>query len=303
MNNRLSVKEKLAHSGRKLAQWYGINRRFLRDSASRYARYPLDLDYSTIEAEIYRDYAPVFVLSTGRCGTEFLTVVLEASKDLAVYHTQRPELKHYKLEAYRANRTDPKALREIIKACRFESICDEYLRRRTYVETNNAITFFAPQLATLFPRSKFIHLIRDPAAFARSGMRRGWYSGRVESDIGILRNLDDANWESYDRLTKIGWLWNETNRFIQDVSSTIEANRFLVLRSEDLFSGTETAVEIFSFLGAQPPPVRKLKKVTSKKVNEQILGEFPPYKQWTPEQKASLRRFVSLHEAYGYKLS
>ena len=288
--------------GRRLGQWYDLNRRFLRTSVSRYARYAADIDYSTVERAIYEESSPCFVLSTGRCGTDFLAHVLEESRDLGVYQNPQPDLRFYKKDAYRANLTHPKALEEVIKSSRFEVILGEYRRGRRYVETNNAISFFAPQLAALFPRSIFIHLIRHPGDFARSGMRRGWYTGTIETDIGILRKSDDAEWGSYDRLMKIGWLWNETNSFIRDFSNTIDSDRFLLVRSEDMFRDRGVTHKIFSFLGAHSPTERALRRLTARKVNEQIIGEMPPFEEWSLEQKDSLKRCLTLHATYGYEL-
>ena len=302
MSKRLSIGQRAAYLWRKLGQWYDLNRRFLGTNVSRYARYAADIDYSTVERTIYEEYSPCFVLSTGRCGTDFLAHVLKASRDLGVYQNPQPEFRFYKKDAYRANPTHSKALEEVIKSSRFEIILGEYQRGRRYVETNNAICFFAPQLAALFPRSIFIHLIRHPGDFARSGMRRGWYTGTVETDIGILRKPDDAEWDSCDRLMKIGWLWNETNSFIRDFSNTIDSDRFLLVRSEDMFRDRGVILRIFSFLGARPPTERTLRRLTARKVNEQISGEMRPFEEWSQEQKDSLKRCLTLHEIYGYEL-
>ena len=302
MSKRLPIGQRAAFLRRKLGQWYDLNRRFLKNSVSRYAWYTADIDYSTITQKIYQEYAPCFVLSTGRCGTDFLAHVLEASPDLGVYQNPQPELRFYKNEAHRTNAADSRVLEEIIKSSRFEIILAEYQKGRRYVETNNAISFFAPQLAKLFPNSTFIHLIRHPGDFARSGMRRGWYTGTVEADIGILTDADDGDWDSYNRLTKIGWLWNETNRFIRDFSKTIDPDRFLLVRSEDMFRDQEVTLGIFAFLKARPPSERQLRRLISRRVNAQISGEMPRFEHWGRKEKDLLKRLLTLHETYGYRL-
>ena len=51
-----------------------------------------DCDWSTLDQTVMQETEPVFVLSTGRCGTELLTLMFNATSDVACFHSPKPEL-------------------------------------------------------------------------------------------------------------------------------------------------------------------------------------------------------------------
>jgi len=246
-----------------------------------------------------------FVLSTGRCGTAFLTTLLELSKDIRCEHQPSPELIYPSKLAYESSREDDGKLEIGIDMARYELVEWSFSRNQIYVETNNRITFFAPYLAKLFKQSMFIHLVRHPGDFVRSGIRRKWYSGKDYHDAGriVPTNGSFDNWNRMTQIEKIAWLWNETNQFVEDFKANLDdPNRFMFAKAEDLFSVPEMAVKIFKFLDLEPPLKGKINKAMKRPVNTQQGGDFPKYKQWNSEQKEQLKKYALLYAKYGYEL-
>jgi hypothetical protein len=242
-----------------------------------------------------------FVLSTGRCGTAFLTEILRRSDMLSVHHAPKPELEFLSSLVHHAP-PEPAALDLAVLAARFELLVDAYRSGAMYVETNNRITFFAPALARLLPNARFVHVVRNPADFVRSGMRRGYYAEGVVQHQR-LKPADDAEWSSYSELEKITWEWNEINGFIERFKASMPERRVLTLRSEALFREPDAMISLLEFVGAgnDDALVGAVRRGKFKPVNQQTKGSFPRYEQWPEADKAALRRLATLAPTYGYE--
>lgn len=246
----------------------------------------------------------IFVLSTGRCGTGLITDILSKSPRLRVEHNPKPELEYVSSIVHRDNISE-EAQKIAILAARFDLFfLDTFLRGKIYVETNNRISFFAPALADLLPNAKFIHLVRDPADFVRSGMRRRYYQDGVVQH----QRLDGSNyspWNTFSRLEKVAWEWNEINKKIENFKAIVDPGRVLMINSEALYKDPAMTFEIFDFIEFDNPFIgrkglQSLEKLLSTPVNKQKEGYFPKYAQWDESDKNAFQNIVTLAAKYGY---
>ncbi|MCF8241924.1 MAG: sulfotransferase [Melioribacteraceae bacterium] len=224
------------------------------------------IDYENLYNEVHQNAAPCFVLSTGRCGTHLLTKLLSRHQKLDVHHTPNPELVYYSNYAYENYNKKSETIEKVFDAARYEYIRDAFLLDLQFVETNNRITFFANQISNVYPNAKFIHLVRNPLAFVKSGLNRSWYSGKSDHDEGRI-TLKSEDWEKYSTVQKIAWLWNATNVFIEDFKSSIDSEKVITIRSEDLFSDYKVAVSIFNFLSQQSLRKKEIEKIIGRPTN------------------------------------
>lgn len=245
-----------------------------------------------------------FVLSTGRCGTLLISKILAKSSCLRVEHNPKPELEYASKVVHRDD-LNLHAQEIAVLASRFDLFfLDTLLRGKIYVETNNRISLFAPALAKLLPNAKFIHLVRDPADFVRSGMRRGYYQEGVTQH----QRLDGSNysvWNNFSRIEKIAWEWNEINSKIEEFKSNVDSNRVLTINSEMLYSNPATTHRIYNFLNIQnpyhgPKGNRLLARLLSNPINKQNEGAFPKYCDWSEQDKKAFHRIATLASKYGY---
>ena len=250
------------------------------------------------------DQAYVFVLSTGRCGTLLMTKILSRSSDLCVQHNPKPELEYASAVLHRDN-LGVEAQMLAMLAARFDIFfLDCYLRGKTYVETNNRISLFAPGLSRLLPKAKFIHLVRNPADFVRSGMRRNYYKqGFIQHQR--LDGSQNLCWQSFSQLEKIAWEWNEINLKIEDFKASTNTDRILTIKSEDLYEKKQTISQLFDFLGVSNPfygvkQEQSLREILANPVNAQKAGKFPRYRDWSERDKHALWRIATLAPKYGY---
>lgn len=226
-------------------------------------------DIDQLHNLIHISYNPCFVLSTGRCGTALLTKLFEKHSTLTPYHNPNPELTYHNAKAYHSGSHGSNETKAMVDSARYELIRDTFLLNKIYVETNPRITFFAPALAELYPKSTFIHLYRHPIKFIESGRSRNWYVDNTIREEGRLKPTNLSEWSNYNQEEKIAWLWQATNEFIEHFKRTIDPNRVLTIQAEQLFKDPVIAKSIYTHIGVAPLPEYKIAKIIRQPVNKQ----------------------------------
>jgi hypothetical protein len=235
----------------------------------------------------------VFVLSTGRVGSMTLARLLDLSPNLLVKHEPSPKLFRLSKANYHYPFESSEFSDSIFWTVREELINQALSSGQGYVETSPQATFFAPVILKAIPSVKFIHLVRHPADIVTSGMRRNWYGGHPSDNTRITPTSTDKygrDWSSMNQLEKNAWLWTETNCWIMDFLKAVPENQHITVRAEDLYNKKPDVInDVFDFVGAEAPSQKRVNKVLSKKHNQQTRGDFPSFKNWTPEMKDQLR--------------
>jgi len=264
---------------------------------------PLTLQAAELAQEQWEFVRPVWVLSTGRCGTLWLTELLRASSQLHVNHSDYPELIRQGALAYQDYHANPEMYQEILRAARDGYLAQTAALGQRYVETNNRITFFAYAIQAVYPRSRFIHLVRHPGDFVRSGLRRGWYQGAAH-DEGRIQRVDDLNgWERMSDMEKIAWLWNETNQYIETFLAQQPEETKLFIKAEEMFNSESKVNEILTFIDVEDIGQTAVRKMLSRRANVQRKRpEIPAYDEWSASEKEQVRRYTPLASRYGYTI-
>lgn len=236
----------------------------------------------------------VFVLSTGRTGTETIAALFTLARNVVSLHEPSPKMYEISRLAYEYSAD---ALARRLLSASFASLRSELLNTSLsyglgYVESSPQVTFLAPAILEKYPMARFIHLVRDPRDVVRSGMRRKWYDGHPSDATRIVpvhTSQDRQRWNEYNPFQKNLWLWAETNRWILEFTSRLPPETVLRVCSEDVFSGDEkTLHELYRFIGSPLPRRRKISQLLGRKLNAQISGHFPASKLWSAEQKTDL---------------
>jgi len=252
----------------------------------------------------------VFVLSTGRTGTETIAALFTLSGNVISLHEPSPKLYEMSRLAYEYP-AEPST--RTLLAASFRSLRSELLNTSLayglgYVESSPQVTFLAPAILEAFPMCLFIHLMRDPRDVVRSGMRRKWYAGHPGDATRIVPGPGSEHakrWNEYSPFQKNLWLWAETNRWILEFTSGLSPERGLLVRSEDVFSGDEkTLHDLYQFIGSPLPHSRKISRLLGRKLNAQVAGDFPPAALWSAGQKNDLFNIAGgMAKRLGYELS
>lgn len=272
------------------------------------------ISFSEFKTQVIKDenYAPVFFLSTGRTGTKLFTTLFEKSKHVKAYHNTKPEFIEQSKIVYEMSQagkdTEKEALySQIFFTGREDMMYKCHLHDKTFIETNNRITFFAESLKQLFPNAKFVYLYRHPGDFIRSGVMRKWYEGNSKSphEIGridaLKNNWAADQWADYDNIQKIAWLWRETNTYIEDFLKTIPANQQFSLNFSE--KDPQRILELINFCGATDINQDLVNKIIATPINQQKKGNFPKYKDWKEEDKNKVKSICKdLCDQYKFKL-
>jgi len=287
--------------GKAISGLWNANKNYFKNAVeSRKINVQTAYDYTELYDIVHKESEPCFVLSTGRCGTALLTKIFEENPDIYVYHLPTPELVYYSKFAYENYKYLSNEIKYIVDVARYDQIRNSFLLKKNFIETNNRITFFAYQLNELYPKAKFIHLIRNPFSFIKSGLARNWYTGKNLHDEGhITLNNDLEKWNNYSQTEKIAWLWNTTNQFIEDFKHTVKPERMQTFFAEDLFKKPETTEGISKFLNLKPLSTRQIESLIKKPVNK---GNIQKISTINIEMKQDLKTILTLAEKYNYVL-
>jgi hypothetical protein len=270
------------------------------------------VDQKTID-EMYHAYSPVFVLSTGRSGSKLIVSLLNLSDNVTAHHEPRPTLEYFSDYAFH-HQQEEKILSNMIDAARMESILEVFIKNRIYVESNQCLTFFAPVIAGLFKKSKFVHLVRHPGDFVRSAVRKGWHKNDSIWESGRVKMKDKNQWAQMDQIERLSWLWMTTNQFIEDFKTQVHKSRAFTLKFEDLVQKEKTVKKLLKFIGGYYIAPEIIKQTQRTKINElhihpnepptmKKVVDFPLYNHWDVETKNKLAGIIKdTPLRYGYIL-
>ena len=182
------------------------------------------------------------------------------------------------------------------------------------MESNQCLTFFAPVLAKLFKKSKFVHLIRHPGDFVRSAIRKGWHRNDSIWESGRVRMKDHTQWSQMGQDERLARLWRVTNLYILNFKRKVKPERFITVKFEDLTANIEMAKKCILFCVSEEIDTDIILKAQNKKVNELHIHPYEPpnmkkdieylhFKEWDKTNKEKLKKLVGkLAHGFGYKL-
>lgn len=271
------------------------------------------IDQRTID-EFFRDYSPVFVLSTGRSGSKFIHHILSQVESLTSYHEPPPMLMYFSNFAYH-NKNQPELLKAMFLAARLELLLASYNEQKTYIESNQCMTFFAPAIKDVFQNVRFIHLVRQPGDFIRSAVMKGWHLNDSIWESGRVRMQDCAEWDKLNQIERLAWVWVTTNAFIKSFLECVESDKTMTVRLEDISRKEDSIIQILRFLGSNNEiSTDRILQLQSNKVNElhihnneppnmKKMISYPRYTDWAEQDKELVRRMIGSHSSlYGYEI-
>lgn len=241
---------------------------------------------------------PIWVLSTGRTGTNTLTRLLKLSPEIDAFHEPAPELFQFSYDYYKGNIETFHALQTLVYL-RDELVFRSYRDGFIFVETNNRLTYVADLLLEIFPASKFIHIYRNPYDFIRSGMRRNYYRGHMRDYARIKPTAGDnyyKRWNHFTDLEKVAWNWKKVNNLCLNFLAGVPDSQKMSFSSETFFSANpELISKLFDFIGSvrYQPPLSDINRVMKKKYNAQKKGRFSTAENWSSVQIKKVNRIIS----------
>ncbi len=305
-----SLKERIARQAdKKLVNYHNRLQRFLERESIAY-RKKNKLTLGKVYDTGWDDMKCVFMLSTGRTGTQTMANMLKLSPKVLAEHEPRPRLVKSSYDAYMdfENEEWIAQWKDFVLAVRDDFVLEANANGKVYVESNNRLTYLAPAVLAAFPASKFVFSHRNPYQVIQSGMRRGAYAGPNQAwNFARIRprngepHFDD--WDGMTPLAKEAWRWARINQISMDFFKTLPEEKKLELPAKKLFGGSQEVIkEIFDFVEVPAPPLEELNKIMGKKMNAQAHFNGLEF-NWSPEGYDTVRPFItSVATALGYEL-
>jgi len=214
-----------------------------------------------------------WVLSTGRCATVTLTRLFQLCPTANSYHEVAPRLFGIGRDAYKYynNNKETDKIRKKFLEKRRALFKKAEAEEKKYIEVGPHVTFLPYIINSIFPDSKFIHLIRNPEDVIISGLNRDAYINDSSDKLRIRPRLESEHfkdWEKYTQLQKLSWFWMTTNQWISDFMRTLPNERKLLIHSEDIFENNKDVINnIFKFVGLPKPNKVDINNILNKKLN------------------------------------
>jgi len=194
----------------------------------------------------------VVVLSTGRCGTQWLTASLREHYDgLTVEHEPIGPL--YRPRTYFRSYADPEAILDVPEV---RDHVDRLAAEARYVETGWPVFAALPLLAERFAdRLRVIHLTRHPIPTALSHLAHNSYAGSPRDDaytrLATLAPCDPnvfqpeyaERWDDLTPYEKCLFWCTEVNLFGLEFPERMPVIPFLRVKSEELLAGDRDTLE------------------------------------------------------------
>ncbi|MEM7548241.1 MAG: DapH/DapD/GlmU-related protein [Bacteroidota bacterium] len=207
----------------------------------------------------------VFAIGTGRCGSMALANLLSSHPEINFKHEPNGQLIKLSTD-YEHNQVTRDQVLERIKAAYVHS---SIANTRIYGESDQKLSNLIEVLYQLFPKAKFIWMLRNAKSTIESTYSRGWFD---DSEFGIERRVDlcvkkvySSHIYSENRLNgfKAGafsfkewmemspferncWYWRYWNEKILNQLKNIPKRQWRLQKLESLHS---EGIELFEFLG------------------------------------------------------
>ena len=204
----------------------------------------------------------IFILSTGRAGSQMIAKTLNIHPNICALHEPPPHLNTEAYVRWSAPQKKELILRNIRKK-RSRLINQITEGGLVYVESSHYLSLLTDELSEYFPDAKFIHLYRHPIPFVESVLKRSWYKFPKNWLSSAFKRfvrrkfLKDVGGSFEDhrlkppkkyktRIEKIAWLYCEINEAIISRLQTIPAEKKLSICLENF--NEELLIKLHEFI-------------------------------------------------------
>lgn len=172
-----------------------------------------------------RSFQPIFILGTGRSGTEALAHSVDNIVGVGGRHEA---IRFLASISYIKHLTGQSVKDELIKRWRLF-----YSTEKILIESDQRFFNLLPELTEIFPKAKFIHIIRNCQDFTKSAKAKSWFprnivnSDRMRYYFPSMKN--ENIWTTMDQVERILWYWNYVNDTIQTDLIQVPTERKLTI--------------------------------------------------------------------------
>ena len=237
-----------------------------------------------------------FAVGTGRCGTKFLSKILQLEPDVSSVHERNPlnetfhrYSKWYNLPIDHEGFLNAKA-REINK---------DLLGHSYSFEASAHLSLSVEELYKYFD-AKIVLLVRSPELVVNSYLKKGWYTSdfiRADSNLApgyqnsthfhhflgriVPSGKEFKTWKNFTRVGKLAWYWNHLNKKVIELLQAIPETHWRIAKLEKL--SYENYGALCEFLGFSPTISKHTyNAITLERPN--AIPQVPTIASWSPHE-------------------
>ncbi len=221
----------------------------------------------------------LFLISPGRSGTKSLIDLCARHTTMYCLHSPKPWVASIGY-MYHQKMISSEGAKYGFYATREPYLIQAYQQRKVFFDGDCKNLPVTLEIANLMPRARFIHLVRRPEKFIRSGLARGYYRTTPHELWGHLTAAEFERSESIplkDQIEKIAFFWNEANRIAENAKQELGPNRVATVVAETMFEDPNIAFQALRQLGLESVIRRKsdfsIRKLNAQKQNLDLLSE------------------------------
>lgn len=242
---------------------------------------------------------PVFILSTGRTGTNYLAKFFDSAPNTTGVHEPKPSrrLKMWS-NARLAEHVSDKQMADVIikfRQNKIRSINDGY-----YIESNPFLVGFAPVLDKVFPNSHTVQVVRDPREYVRSAINHGATKGLkklLNKHLPYWHLKIDPSYKIHDPVDPVqrfSIYWLCINEFL--INACENKENYHLVKFEDLFGADKRNLE-----GLAKDMGVEVQNIDTTPANKSRYKVAESWHEWSREDCVILHRICSpLMQKLGY---
>jgi hypothetical protein len=257
-----------------------------------------DFDYSMLRKKYGQGEGLFFVVSTGRSGSKAITHLLNQHSEIQSYHDSLAHLNIYACDKKYGRKNEEEIAESIQKM--FVSL--SLPTQKTNGFSDQKLSLLIPEIHSIFPKAKFVWLIRKGDSFVNAAYSRGWYFNR---EFGYSDNekeffhsvvtpsamdaahrlnafklgiLTEAEWKNMTAFERNCWYWTWLNSTIEEDLEKIPREQWIRAGLHELNELSET---VQTFLGLEVKSLKAnkvnaagYKKVSKSSWNEEMKNIF-----------------------------
>lgn len=193
-----------------------------------------------------------FIVGTGRSGSQSISEILSQHPDVSCSHENKGMLIRLSTE-YEEGVKSKKEVKKIL----IDLYTPKNIRTDFYGESDQKLSNLIPILSEIFPKAKFIWLIRNPKDIITSTVSRGWFEDRefgyiskeLDSSERIyvpevfsinrlngfkINAFSEIEWRKMSVFERNCWYWYYWNLKIQKGLDQIESDKKFKVKLEEL---------------------------------------------------------------------
>lgn len=209
---------------------------------------------------------PVFIVGSGRNGSEAVVRLLRHFDNVEVYHEFMVHYVQPLGTKYYMRLFDQSSLIHSLSITHETAI--SLCERDFWIDSSNKLSWVIEGLKVIFPKAKFIHLLRDGRRVVSSYYHKLADECYADRDVKVLTDwlnmkstkrpppmkkywwpVPKGGFGDYDQFQRICWHWQKVNKVILDDLANVPSDRKLTIKLEDFVSRESTYRTFLEFIG------------------------------------------------------